>query len=54
MNNRQYGAHLTLTDARCKIEVWRIHYNQSCPHSALDWMAPREFAENLPVARICS
>lgn len=22
-------------DARCKIEVWRIHYNQSRPHSAL-------------------
>ena len=32
-------------DARCKIEVWRIHYNQSRPHSALGWMTPCEFAE---------
>ena len=32
-------------DARCKIEVWRIHYNQSRPHSALGWMTSSEFAE---------
>ena len=32
-------------DARCKIEAWRIHYNQSRPHSALGWMTPCEFAE---------
>jgi len=27
-------------DARSKIEAWRIHYNQSRPHSALGWMTP--------------
>lgn len=36
---------MSLEDARCKIEVWRIHYNQSRPHSALGWMTPSEFAE---------
>ena len=35
----------SLEDARCKIEAWRIHYNQSRPHSALGWMTPSEFAE---------
>ncbi|HBR2503507.1 MULTISPECIES: integrase core domain-containing protein [Klebsiella] len=24
-----------LEDARCKIEAWRIHYNQRRPHSAV-------------------
>ncbi|KFD06611.1 hypothetical protein GRAQ_01736 [Rahnella aquatilis CIP 78.65 = ATCC 33071] len=32
-------------DARCKNEAWRIHDNQSRPHSALGWMTPSEFAE---------
>ncbi|WP_317983841.1 integrase core domain-containing protein [Kluyvera sichuanensis] len=36
---------MSLEDARCKIEAWRIHYNQRRPHSALGWMAPSEFAE---------
>ena len=36
---------MSLEDARCKIEAWRIHYNQRRPHSALDWMTPSEFAE---------
>jgi len=26
---------MSLKDARCKIEAWRIHYNQSRSHSAL-------------------
>ncbi|MFT2798987.1 integrase core domain-containing protein [Serratia sp. N21D137] len=26
-------------------EGWRIHYNQSRPHSSLVWMTPSEFAE---------
>ncbi|HAT2854257.1 TPA: transposase, partial [Serratia marcescens] len=30
---------------RCKIEAWRIHYNQRRPHSALGWMTPSEFVE---------
>ncbi|WP_308317742.1 integrase core domain-containing protein, partial [Serratia marcescens] len=36
---------MSLEDARCKIEAWRIHYNQRRPHSALGWMTPSEFAE---------
>ncbi len=36
---------ISLEDARCKIEAWRIHYNQRRPHSALGWMMPSEFAE---------
>ncbi|WP_372557766.1 IS3 family transposase [Yersinia sp. 1652 StPb PI] len=36
---------MSVEDARCKIEGWRIHYNQSRPHSALGWMTPSEFAE---------
>lgn len=36
---------MPLEDARSKIEAWRIHYNQSCPHSALGWMKLYEFAE---------
>ncbi|WP_370607153.1 IS3 family transposase [Pantoea ananatis] len=31
---------MSLEDARCKIEAWRIHYNQRRPHSALGWMTP--------------
>lgn len=36
---------MSVEDARCKIEGWRIHYNQSLPHSALCWIIPSEFAE---------
>ena len=36
---------MSLEDARCKIEAWRVHYNQRHPHSALGWMTPSEFAE---------
>ncbi|HCB2860461.1 TPA: IS3 family transposase [Klebsiella aerogenes] len=36
---------MSLEDARCKIEAWRIHYNEKRPHSALGWMTPSEFAE---------
>ncbi|WP_145033296.1 integrase core domain-containing protein [Pantoea ananatis] len=32
-------------DARCKIEAWRIHYNQRRPHYALGWMTPPEFSD---------
>ena len=34
--------------------AWRIHYNQSRPHSALGWITPLNTPKNLPVARICS
>jgi len=36
---------MSMKDARYKIGAWRIHYNQSRPHSVLGWMAPSEFAE---------
>ena len=35
----------SLEDARCKIEAWRIHYNQRRLHSALGWITPSEFTE---------
>ena len=35
----------SLENARCKIEAWRIHYNQRRLHSALGWITPSEFAE---------
>ncbi|KFD24888.1 transposase [Yokenella regensburgei ATCC 49455] len=36
---------MSLEDSRCKIEAWRIHYNQKRPHSALGWMTQSKFAE---------
>ncbi|WP_420921655.1 integrase core domain-containing protein [Enterobacter quasiroggenkampii] len=35
---------MSLQDARCKIEAWRIHYNQR-PHSAVGWLTLSEFPE---------
>ena len=35
---------LSLNDARSKIEDWRIAYNESRPHGALEWSTPAEFA----------
>lgn len=35
---------MSLDDARGKIEAWRRYYNESRPHSALDWATPAEFA----------
>jgi putative transposase len=35
---------LSLEDARCKIDVWREHYNEGRPHSALQWMTSSEYA----------
>jgi putative transposase len=34
---------LSLEDAVEKVETWRRHYNQERPHSALGYLAPREF-----------
>jgi putative transposase len=34
-------------DARARIEVWRIDYNENRPHSALGGLTPAEFAEQL-------
>jgi putative transposase len=35
---------LSLDDARRKIEDWRQYYNETRPHSALQWATPAEFA----------
>jgi len=35
---------LSLDDARQKIEDWRQYYNETRPHSALQWATPAEFA----------
>lgn len=35
---------LSLQDAKDKIGAWRTEYNESRPHSALDWLTPAEFA----------
>jgi putative transposase len=35
---------LSLDDARDKIEAWRVGYNETRPHGALDWATPNEFA----------
>jgi len=35
---------LSLDDAKAKIAGWRTYYNESRPHSALDWATPTEFA----------
>ena len=37
---------LSMDDARGKIAAWRTYYNESRPHSALDWSTPAEFARN--------
>jgi len=36
----------TLREARNIIEDWRMAYNSIRPHSALNWVAPNEFASS--------
>lgn len=36
---------LTLEDAREKIEIWRVDYNEWRPHSSLDNLTPRQYRE---------
>jgi putative transposase len=46
---------MSLDDARGKIEAWRQYYNESRPHSSLDWTTPAEFArrcKKLPATAI--
>jgi len=38
-------------DAEEKIEAWRIDYNESRPHQALQDLTPTEFAERARVLR---
>ena len=35
---------LSLEDAREKVEAWRVHHDTDRPHSALENLAPKEFA----------
>jgi putative transposase len=35
---------LSLEGARRKIDEWRQYYNETRPHSALQWATPAEFA----------
>lgn len=35
----------SLQDARRKIEAWRKEYNEEHPHSSLNYLTPKEFAE---------
>jgi putative transposase len=46
---------MSLDDTRGKIEAWRQYYNESRPHSSLDWTTPAEFARRcrqLPATKI--
>jgi putative transposase len=36
---------LSLDDARRKIEAWREHYNETRPHTSLDFVPPSVFAQ---------
>jgi len=36
----------SLKEAQVVIEAWRDHYNQERPHSALNYMAPRQFIQH--------
>jgi len=42
---------LSMTDARARLEEWRIDYNQNRPHSSLGGLTPAEFADQLKPAR---
>lgn len=35
----------TIEEAKHEIEMWRVHYNQVRPHSALNYLPPSQFAE---------
>lgn len=37
---------LSSAGAQAKNEAWRQDYNESCPHSALEWATPAEFAHS--------
>jgi putative transposase len=42
-----------LLDARQKIEMWRLDYNQNRPHSSLGNMTPQEFVASQAVMTPC-
>ena len=37
----------SLTDAKEKLDTWRIDYNESRPHKALEHRTPREYAAEM-------
>lgn len=39
---------LLLEDARAKIEAWPRDYNESPPHTSLNWLTPMEYAAATP------
>jgi putative transposase len=43
----------SLADAKSKIEAWRRHYNESRPHSALDWLTTLEFSSMQQTSTCC-
>ena len=43
---------LSMTDARNRIEAWRIDYNQNRPHTSLNGLTPDAFAAQLQLGRI--
>ena len=45
---------MSLQDAQDKLGMWRGYYNETRPHSALNWMSPNEFARSSPVNRTAS
>jgi len=42
---------LSISDAREKIEMWREDYNEFRPHSSLEGLTPRQFAERFEVQK---
>ena len=43
---------LSLDDAKAKISAWRMYYNDSRPHSALDWTPNRVRPSKRPAGRL--
>jgi len=41
---------MDMDDARCKIEQWRIEYNQQRPHSSIGNLTPAEFIKSGAIA----
>ena len=44
---------MSLDDAQANIEAWRDNYNESRPHSGLDWRTPNEFARQAGLGPVC-
>lgn len=42
---------MDMEDARCKIDAWRLDYNERRPHSSIGNLTPSEFVKSS--ARTC-